>query len=308
MVFKGRLGLDTARVPQADRHGLMWLERGRLAVEAGNLVFTTAGSDVLEAGAYDLPFQQISNLLLGPGTVVSHDALRLLARHQTGLLAVGSKGVRLYAASMPFGPDRSARARRHARLWADEERRIDVARAMYAIRLGGSLPDYHRDLESLRGVEGARVKRIYENLAGQYGVAWQGRRYDRHDPEAADAVNKAINHAATAVYAAARIAVAVAGAVPQLGFIHEASGHAFALDIADLFRSTVTVPVAFRAAKRFDERGGRSLESVTRKMAGEALRSEKVIPTMIDRIKKLIDEEASPDEESAYGDDDSGDA
>jgi hypothetical protein len=30
MVLKGRLGLETARVPHADRHGLMWLERGRL--------------------------------------------------------------------------------------------------------------------------------------------------------------------------------------------------------------------------------------------------------------------------------------
>src|SRR6056297_2163219 len=106
MVFKGRLGLDTARVPHTDRHGLMWLERGRLAVEDGNLVFTTAGFDDLEAGAYDIPYQQVSNILLCPGGVVRHDALRILARRDTGLLAVGSKGVRLYAATMPFGPDR----------------------------------------------------------------------------------------------------------------------------------------------------------------------------------------------------------
>lgn len=287
-MFKGRLGLETARVPQADRHGLLWLERGRLAVEKGNLVFTTAGSDVLEAGAYDLPFQQISNLLLGPGTVVSHDALRLLARQQTGVLAVGSKGVRLYAVSMPFGPNRSKRARQHAALWADGAARIDVARAMYAIRMGGELPPYARDLNSLRGMEGARVKRAYENLAQQYGIDWSGRRYDRHDPDAADTVNKAINHAVTALYAAARIAVAVTGTVPQLGFIHETSGHAFALDIADLYRSTVAIPVAFRAAKRCQERPGLKIEPTARKLAGRTLRKDKVIPEMIDRIKELL--------------------
>ncbi len=287
-MLKGRLGLETARVPHADRHGLMWLERGRLAVEKGTLVFTTAGTDALEPGAYDIPFQQLSNLLLGPGTVISHDALRLLARQQTGVLAVGSKGVRLYAASMPFGPDRSKRARRHARLWSDKERRIDVARKMYAIRLGGELPAYTRDLNTLRGIEGTRVKRVYRNLAQQYDVDWQGRRYNRHDPESNDLVNKAINHAVTAVYAAARIAVAVTGTIPQLGFIHESSGHAFALDIADLFRSSTALPVAFRAAKRCDKQGRANIESTTRKLAGRTLRQDDVIPEMIDRIKEVL--------------------
>jgi CRISPR-associated protein Cas1 len=288
-MLKGRLGLETARVPHTDRHGLMWLERGRVAVEKGNLVFTTAGTDKLEAGAYDLPFQQISNLLLGPGTVISHDALRLLARHQTGVLAVGSKGVRLYAQSMPFGPDRSKRARRHARLWNDEDKRIDVARMMYAIRLGGELPDYTRDINTLRGIEGQRVKRVYENLAQQYGVEWNGRRYDRHDPDSNDLINKAINHAVTAMYAAARIAVAVTGTIPQLGFIHESSGRAFALDIADLFRSSMALPVAFRATKRCRKRGSTDVESTTRKLAGRTLRQDDIIPDMIDRIKEVLD-------------------
>ena len=289
MPLKGRLGLETARVPHTDRHGLMWLERGRLAVEDGNLVFTTAGTDALEAGRYDIPYQQVSNILMGPGSVVSHDALRILARRDTGLLAVGSKGVRLYAASMPFGPDRAKRARQHAMLWSDEETRVEIARHMYKIRLGGSLPPHRRDLDSLRGMEGSRMKQVYRNLANQYDVQWDGRRYDRHDPDSNDPINKAINHAATAVYAAARIAVAVTGTVPQLGFIHESSGHAFALDIADLFRSSTALPIAFRATKQFEDRGARNIEATTRKLAGRTLRQDDIIPQMIDRIKEVLD-------------------
>jgi len=289
MPLKGRLGLETARVPHADRHGLLWLERGRLAVEDGNLVFTTAGFDDLEAGAYDIPYQQVSNILLGPGGVVSHDALRILARRDTGLLAVGSKGVRLYATSMPFGPDSADRARQHAELWADEKTRVDVAREMYRIRLGGELPAHQRDLNSLRGIEGRRVKKVYQNLADQYGVEWNGRRYDRNDPDSNDTVNHAINHAVTAVYAAARIAVAVTGTVPELGFIHESSGHAFALDVADLFRSSTTLPIAFRAAKKVQRQPGRDIEPTARKMAGATLRDEDIIPDMIDQIKEVLD-------------------
>lgn len=289
MVLKGRLGLETARVPHADRHGLMWLERGRLAVESGNLVFTTAGTEELDAGAYEIPFQQVSCLLLGPGTVISHDALRILARQQTGVLAVGSEGVRLYAASMPFGPDRAALARRHALLWSDEDSRVDIARDMYAKRMGGELPSYARDINSLRGIEGKRMKSVYQRLSEQYQVEWKGRNYDRHDPEGDDSINKAINHAATAMYAAARIAVASTGAIPQLGFIHEASGHSFALDIADLFRSSVTLPIAFRSAKKARERRNIDIETQTRILAGKTLQKDNVIPQMIDQIKELID-------------------
>lgn len=287
-VLKGRLGLETARVPHADRYGLLWLARGRLYVEDGTLRFTTTGgggASDLPPGDYAIPFQLISCIILQPGTTVSHDALRLLARHGTGLVAAGEDGVRLYS-SMPFGPDSSALARRQVALWADPDSRTLVARRMYAMRLGEIFPDV--EISVLRGLEGARMKETYRRLAEQYGIQWRGRRYDRANPTAADLPNQAINHAATAVEAAALVAVAVSGAVPQLGFIHEDSGHAFALDIADLFRDSITLPIAFGAVREATRLPGLELERVTRKLAGKVLREKKVIPSMIDRIKDLF--------------------
>ena len=105
-MLKGRLGLETARVPHADRHGCLWLRRGNLVVEDGTLRFRTAGSDAFAAGDYGIPFQMVSVIFLEPGSTVSHDALRLLARHGTGLVATGEEGVRFYA-SMPFGQDKN---------------------------------------------------------------------------------------------------------------------------------------------------------------------------------------------------------
>ena len=57
-------------------------------------------------------------ILLGPGSTVSHDALRLMARHGTGLVAVGEDGVRCYTAP-PLMPDTSDIARRQMRAWGD---------------------------------------------------------------------------------------------------------------------------------------------------------------------------------------------
>lgn len=285
-MLKGRLGLETARVPHGDRHGCLWLRRGNLTTESGTLRFVTAGSADLPAGDYGIPFQTVSTIIIEPGTTVSHDALRLLARHGTGLVAVGEDGVRFYA-SMPFGQDESALARQQVRLWADEASRLQVARRMYAWRLGEVLPS--DDLTVLRGIEGARVKVLYRTLAKQHGIRWAGRRYDRDDPEATDRVNQAVNHASAAVRGAAMVAVAATTTIPQLGFIHEGSGQAFCLDIADLYRETICLPAAYRAVKQVESEGHESLERCARRAAGRALRDQQVIPSMIDRIKALFE-------------------
>ena len=286
MVLLGRLGLETARIPHADRHGLVWLERGRLHAEDGTLRFVAAGSPTLSARDYAIPFQTLSLVLLGPGGSVTQDALRLLARHGTGLVAVGEGGVRLYSAPQ-LGPDDSTLARRQARLWADAGTRTTLARRMYAWRFGEILPD--ADLTVLRGIEGARMKESYRLLAQKFRVPWHGRRYDRADPAAADLPNQALNHAATAVEGAALIAVAATATIPQLGFVHEDSASAFVLDIADLARTSVTVPVAFAAARACLDDGRLLLEREVRRRAAEAFRKEQVIPALIDRIKQLLD-------------------
>ena len=95
-MLRGRLGLETARIPHADRHGLLWLSRGALTVRDGTLRLernsdAEAGSPP-ESGEYGIPFQTLSMILLGPGSTVSHDALRLMARHGTALVAVGENG------------------------------------------------------------------------------------------------------------------------------------------------------------------------------------------------------------------------
>ena len=158
---------------------------------------------------------------------------------------------------------------------------------MYAWRLGEVLP--HQSIDVLRGIEGARMKQTYALLARRYGVRWRGRRYDRAHPEAADLPNQAINHAATAVEAAAAIAVAATATIPQLGFIHEDSGISFVLDIADLFRDTITLPAAFEAAREAERRTGDTIERLARRATGRLLREKRVIPAMIDRIKELFD-------------------
>lgn len=129
----------------------------------------------MDPGNYAIPYQSVSMILLGPGGTVSHDALRILARHGTILVAVGEGGVKFYPAS-PMGAGRSETARIHATLWANKKARIDVAMRMYALCFGRILP--HKDIETLRGIKGGRIKELYKITAQKYGIPWKGRRYD----------------------------------------------------------------------------------------------------------------------------------
>ena len=63
-MLKGRLGLDTAHVPHADRVGLLYLSRGALTSRDGTLAFLQGEPDpagALDPGDYAIPLQCVDD-------------------------------------------------------------------------------------------------------------------------------------------------------------------------------------------------------------------------------------------------------
>ncbi len=276
-MLKGRLGIEDPRIPQKSRNGLAYVERARVAVDNGGLVLAFDREEVLE-----LPYQRLNALLLGPGCTITHDAVRHCSAHGTCLAFVGVEGTRLYTAPPLFERD-SELARQQARLWASERTRITVAKRMYAKRFGET--PRTNDADALRGMEAARIKASYRLLADRAGIVWQGRHYDRARPEATDDANLAINHAVTALEACVVVAVQATATLPPLGFLHEDSAKAWVLDLCDLYRTTVTVPVAFAAVRK---RQPVPLERQVRRAMSDHIRDRRLIDTVIDDIKELL--------------------
>lgn len=275
--LSGRLGLAGAELRHEDRHPFLALRMGRLEVEEGCLRFHT------DSGTQVIPYQRLSCIILEPGTSVTHDALRLLARHGVGLVATGLDGVKCYTAP-PLLSDSSELARLQARAWADPGTRLAVARKQYAIRFGEA--PRGRDLDALRGLEGARIREAYKHFSQANGIRWDvPRSVERGTGDA----NTALNYAADAVYAAAAIAVYTTATIPQLGFLHEDSGRAFVLDVADLHRTALTIPAAFKSLRIWLDRGGQvSLERVVRTELMEQLRRKSVVAAMIEQIREVL--------------------
>ena len=63
----------------------------------------------------------------------------------------------------------------------------------------------------------------------------------------ADPVNRALSTANSCLYGICHAAIVSAGFSPALGFIHTGKMLSFVYDVADLYKTEITVPIAFRA-------------------------------------------------------------
>lgn len=239
-----------------------------------------------------IPVASLAALLLGPGTTVTHGAVRLAADSGCSLVWCGEQGVRCYAHGI--GETHKAyRLMRQAELSGNTDQRLRIVERMYRARFPESLPAGLR-LEQIRGREGIRVREIYAQAARQYGVNWNGRNYDRHDWEAADPVNRALSAANACLHGLTHAALLSSGYSPALGFIHQGKQLSFVYDIADLYKMQLTVPVAFSVVAE----GLPNLEMQVRRRCRDAFTNlrllQRIVPD-VDRLLRLEDELETPD-------------
>jgi CRISPR-associated protein Cas1 len=261
----------------SDRWSYLYLEHGRLDQEAAGLIFHNASGDA------PVPIDQLSLVLLGPGSTVTHAAVKALAANSCLLAWVGEEGVRLYAHST--GATFSARRLlRQARLYADESQRLAVVYRMYQKRFA-STPLQDKTIEQVRGMEGLRVRKAYEELAKEHGIDWQGRNYDQENWFEATPANRALSAANACLYGVCHAAIVSAGYSAALGFIHTGKMLSFVYDIADLYKTEVTVPVAFRLAATMTQ----GLERAVRQECRKAFHTFHLMDRILPDIAEVLD-------------------
>lgn len=272
-------------IPLKDRASIVFVEKGRLDVLDGACVV------VDERGVRTvLPVGGIACIMLEPGSRVSHAAVSLAARAGTLLVWVGEAGVRLYAAGQPGGA-RSDRLLWQARLALDEDARLKVVRKMFEMRFGEPAPE-RRSVDQLRGIEGARVRAMYDLLAQRHGVTWTRRAYDVGDWDASDIPNRCLSAATACLHGLAEAAVLAAGYAPAIGFLHSGKPLSFVYDVADLFKFETVVPVAFEVAGRVarGKLGGdaRDAAGSVRRGCRDAFRRTNLLSRIIPAIEEVL--------------------
>jgi CRISP-associated protein Cas1 len=260
-------------IPIKDRISILYVEKGNLDVLDGAFVVVDKNGVRTH-----IPIGDVVCLMLEPGTRVSHAAVTLASRVGCLLVWIGEAGVRLYASGQPGGA-RADRLLYQASLALDETARLRVVRKMYALRFQEE-PPARRSVEQLRGIEGARVRKMYELIARQCKVQWRSRDYDCTEWGSGDVPNRCLSSATACLYGICEAAILAAGYAPAIGFIHTGKPRSFVYDIADIFKFETVVPAAFRVAARNPREPEREVRLSCRDMFRQTKLLGRIIPTI----------------------------
>jgi CRISPR-associated protein Cas1 len=259
-----------------DSWGYLYVDHARIEQEAKAIAIYD------QEGKTPVPCASLMVLMLGPGTNISHAAVKTLAENGCLVFWTGEQGVRFYAQGL--GETRSARRlMRQAMLWSNPAHRLEVVMRMYRMRFKEALPD-NLTLQQIRGLEGVRVRDAYAAASRAYGVEWSGRAYRRDDWRAADPINRALSAANSTLYGICQAAIVAAGYSTALGFVHTGKLLSFVYDIADLYKVELTIPVAFAATAA----GGDDLERAVRLRCRDRFHEERLLGRIVDDIDRVL--------------------
>lgn len=230
--------------PQSkDRYPLLYFEHGRIEVDDSSVKWVGANRDI-----YAIPVATIATILLGPGTTVTHEAVKAISSSNTTICWVGDDSLRFYASGMTPTAD-TRNLFRQIRFATDPETRLTVAKRLFSERFPNESLD-GKSLQTLMGMEGVRVRALYASKAEEYGVPWNGRRYIPGKMEVSDKVNRYLTHANSLLYAVITSSVIAHGYDPRIGFIHSGSPLPFIYDLSDLYKEILTIDLAFMLASK----------------------------------------------------------
>ncbi|MDO8864059.1 type I-E CRISPR-associated endonuclease Cas1e [Haliea sp. E1-2-M8] len=226
-------------LPQVrDKYPFLYLERGRLEVDDSSIKWIDS-----EANVVPLPVATLNALLLGPGTTVTHDAVKTATSANCAVCWVGEDSLLFYAAGfLPTADTRNLKAQ--ISLSADPQAAVEVARRMFARRF----PDAElsgKTLKEMMGMEGHRVRALYDSKAKEYRVGWRGRQFTPGKFEISDITNQVMTASNAALYGILCSAVHSMGYSPHIGFIHSGSPLPFVYDLADLYKEGLCIDLAF---------------------------------------------------------------
>lgn len=226
-------------LPQVkDKYPFLYLERGRLEIDDSSVKWIDSENNVVP-----LPVATLNALLLGPGTTVTHDAIKTAVSANCAVCWVGEDSLLFYAAGfLPTADTRNLK--QQIELSANPEKSLEVARRMYARRF----PDAElagKNLKEMMGMEGYRVRALYQQKAEQYQVGWKGRTFTPGKFDLSDITNQVLTACNAALYGILCSAVHSMGYSPHIGFIHSGSPLPFVYDLSDLYKENLCIDLAF---------------------------------------------------------------
>lgn len=264
--------MECPYVPVSERISFLYAEYGYLELDGHAVVLRQ------EDRCTHFPVGTAAAVLIMPGTVVTHAAVRACSESGCLLIWVGENGVRCYSSGNP-GRD-SANLLRQAACHLNPGSCLRAARSIFN-NMFNEQPPQGRSIEQLRGLEGIRVKMLYRQLAQDCGIEWIGR---TANAASSDPVNMAISCANAALYGLTEAVVLALGYAPSIGFQHRGNPRSFVFDVADCLKFKTVVPMAMKIASESTE----SIEPRVRKACRDLFSRDRVASRLVEITEKII--------------------
>lgn len=301
-----------------DRQGAFYLERARIHVDAGRIIYHVTDDEL--GREYAIPHVNLAVLFLGQGTSITQDAARLLGEEGVHLAFTGTGGTPLHMGSLT-----TYRATEHFRrllpIYLDERKSLAAAKAIMISRIDSmrtigqtsirvqmkarrapqietACKRFGTDLGSattsqeLLGFEGQFTKSCYAGFAGLSAMDGDNgfrRRQGARENDPADriaTVNRLIDHGNYLCYGMAGAALWALGIPPHMAVFHgktRAGGLVF--DLADAFKDAIVLPAAFSV-------GGKARESdpekVFRARLIDAFDNQRILVRAIATVERML--------------------
>jgi len=97
-------------------------------------------------------------------------------------------------------------------------------------------------------------------------------------------VNRALSAANSALYGVVHAAIVASGYSPALGFIHSGKQLSFVYDIADLYKTDISIPVAFLVAAE----GNFDLERRVRLLCRDMFRQRRLLARIVPDVESVL--------------------
>ncbi len=278
---------DLKELPKLrDSISYLYMEHARIDQDAAAIMFEVSD------GRIPVPVASLTCLMLGPGTTITHAAVKTITENGCLIVWCGENASRFYASGM--GETRSAKnVLLQAELCMNQEKHLSVVRKMYEIRFP-KMSTKGFTLEQIRGMEGIRVRQAYQTFSKQYGIKWGKRDYKQKEWDNTDAINRALSEANAILYSLCQAAIISLGYSTALGFIHTGKALSFVYDIADLYKVETTIPAAFEATAK----GTEDLSKNVRMNCRKYFASARILKRIAKDIEAIFSVDASEEDDS----------
>jgi CRISPR-associated protein Cas1 len=257
-----------------------YLDMGRLCVKGSSLHYINDTTDVV------IPIGRVNTLFTGPGTTITHSAIKLCSWSGCTVMWVGEEISKCYSVSACQSRS-SGNLLKQVHLY---ERKKSLIVKRYCIRRFGRVPVLGViSEERIRGFEGSKMKKTYIECALKYGIPYSGRHtYGEWTRQAS--YDKGISITNSFLYGVCCSVINALGYSTALGILHSGDQLSLVFDIADLYKTEYSIPIGFEMAKLYkdgtvtDAIFGRSL----RKKVFEKFQKDKLLSIILKDIEDIF--------------------